>query len=130
MHGNLAVYPVFGEGSPMLEFLTLGEALAAGGFKIGEVGGGQVPELLVSNATGRGADRRQAEPHPQRLDPGGGRKRHPHPGELRGAGPLGPGRGDHAERWGRRAGLWTLPDGWAVATRALDERGLQSIKEP
>jgi hypothetical protein len=53
VHGNLAVYPVFGEGSPKLEYLTLGEALAAGGLKIGEVGGGQVPELLVSNATGR-----------------------------------------------------------------------------
>jgi hypothetical protein len=53
VHGNLAVYPVFGEGSPRLEYLTLGEALAAGGFKIGEAGGGSVPELLVGNATGR-----------------------------------------------------------------------------
>ncbi len=52
VHGRLAVYPVFGDGSPTLNYLTLGEALAAGGFKVGEVGGGSVPELLVSNHTG------------------------------------------------------------------------------
>jgi hypothetical protein len=53
VHGNLAVYPVFGDGSPRLDYLTLEEALAAGGFKVGEVGGGTVPELLVHNGTGR-----------------------------------------------------------------------------
>jgi len=52
VHGNLAVYPVFGDGSPRLDYLTLEEALAAGGFKVGEVGGGSVPELLVHNTTG------------------------------------------------------------------------------
>ncbi len=52
VHGRLAVYPVFGNGSAALSYLTLGEALAAGGFKVGEVGGGTVPELMVSNHTG------------------------------------------------------------------------------
>jgi hypothetical protein len=52
VHGRLAVYPVFGDGSPALSYLTLGEALAAGGFKVGELGGGSVPELMVSNHTG------------------------------------------------------------------------------
>jgi hypothetical protein len=40
VHGNLAVHPVFSDGSPRLDYLTLEEALAAGGFKVGEVGGG------------------------------------------------------------------------------------------
>jgi hypothetical protein len=51
VHGNLAVHPVFDGGSPKLDYLTLEEAPAAGGFKVGEVGGGGVPELLLSNAT-------------------------------------------------------------------------------
>lgn len=51
VHGNLAVYPVFDDHSPTLDYLTLEEALAAGGVKVGEVGGGSVPELLLSNGT-------------------------------------------------------------------------------
>jgi len=57
LHFHLAVYPVFAQGSPKLVCLTLGEALAAGVFEIGEVGGGSVPELLVRKATGRGRPR-------------------------------------------------------------------------
>ncbi len=53
VHGRLAVYPVFGDGTTALSYLTLGEALAAGGFKVGELGGGSVPELMVSNQTGQ-----------------------------------------------------------------------------
>ncbi len=44
VHGNLAVFPVFGDGGP---------AMATGKFKVGEVGGGSVPELRVANGTGK-----------------------------------------------------------------------------
>ena len=53
VHGNLAVFPVFGDGGPALAYLLLEEALATGKFKVGEVGGGSVPELLVANGTGK-----------------------------------------------------------------------------
>ena len=52
-HENLAVFPVFGEGAPGLSYLLVEEAIAAGGFTVGEVGAGSVPELLVANGTGR-----------------------------------------------------------------------------
>ena len=48
-HNNLAVFPVFAEGAPALSYLLLEEALAAGGFKVGVVGGGSVPELRCSD---------------------------------------------------------------------------------
>jgi len=48
-HGNLAGFPVSAEGVPALSDLLLEEALAAGGFKVGEVGGGSVPELRRSD---------------------------------------------------------------------------------
>jgi hypothetical protein len=53
VHDNLAVFPVFGDGAPALTYLLLEEALTAGGFKVGEVGGGRVLELQVTNATGK-----------------------------------------------------------------------------
>jgi len=40
---------VFAEGAPALSYLLLEEALAAGGFKVGEVGGSSVPELRCSD---------------------------------------------------------------------------------
>ena len=49
--GALTLVPLFTE-VRLPEYQTLGYALATGELTIGEVGGGHVPELLVSNKGG------------------------------------------------------------------------------
>jgi len=45
VHGNLAVFPVFGNGGPAMAYLLLEEALATGKFKVGEVAGAACPSF-------------------------------------------------------------------------------------
>ncbi len=48
--GHLTVFPLVAGGEPELPYVLMGDALAAGTLRIGEVGQGTVPALLAHNA--------------------------------------------------------------------------------
>ncbi len=48
-HLNLTVFPLLAAGAPELSYTLLGDALASGALRIGEVGQGTVPTLVAKN---------------------------------------------------------------------------------